>query len=140
MARICIVMGSKSDECIARKATAVLDELGLDYEEHVASAHRDPERVLEIMKSSTAEVFIGIAGLSAHLPGFMASRTTKPVIGVPVESKLGGLDALFSMVQMPKGVPVATVGIDRADNAALLAARILSIVEPEIAEKLSSRG
>jgi len=140
MARICIVMGSKSDEPVARKATRVLDELGLDYEEHVASAHRNPDRVLEIIESSGAEVFIGIAGLSAHLPGFMASRTTKPVIGVPVESKLGGLDALLSIVQMPKGVPVATVGIDRADNAALLAARILSIVEPQIAEKLSSRG
>jgi 5-(carboxyamino)imidazole ribonucleotide mutase len=127
LAKICIVMGSKSDEEIAEKATKVLDDLGIGYEVHVASAHRDPEKGAGIVDSTDAEVFIGIAGLAAHLPGFIASRTEKPVIGVPVSGKLGGLDALLSIVQMPKGVPVATVGIDRGDNAALLAARILSV-------------
>ena len=127
MAEICIIMGSKSDEGIAKKATDVLDQMGEKYEVHVASAHRNPEEVQRIVKSSDADVFIGIAGLAAHLPGFIASRTEKPVIGVPVSAKLGGLDSLLSIVQMPKGVPVAAVGIDRADNAALLAVRILSL-------------
>jgi len=119
-------MGSRSDEGIAAKAISVMDELGLSYEVHVASAHREPEKVEEIVSKTDASVFIAIAGLAAHLPGFIASRTDKPVIGVPVSAKLGGLDALLSIVQMPKGVPVACVGIDRADNAALLAHRILS--------------
>ena len=127
MAGICIIMGSKSDEQIAKKATDILDQMGEEYEVHVASAHRNPEEVDRLMKTSKADVFIGIAGLAAHLPGVMASKTGKPVIGVPVSAKLGGLDSLLSIVQMPKGVPVATVGIDRADNAALLAVRILSI-------------
>ena len=127
MAEVCIVMGSRSDDAIARKATEVLDEAGVEYELHVASAHRNPGDVEKIIGESRASVFIGIAGLAAHLPGFMASRTEKPVIGVPVSGKLGGLDALLSIVQMPKGVPVATVGIDRGDNAALLALRIISL-------------
>jgi len=133
-------MGSKSDGKVAEGATTVLDEMGLDYEIHVASAHREPEKVARIVASTDAQVFIGIAGLAAHLPGFIASRTTKPVIGVPVSAKLGGIDALLSIVQMPKGVPVATVGIDRADNAALLAARILSIADRGIADKLRGGG
>ena len=140
MTRICIIMGSKSDESVAEKATRILDDLGLEYEVHVASAHRNPEKVEKLIDSSGADVFIGIAGLAAHLPGFMASRTKKPVIGVPVSAKLGGLDALLSIVQMPKGVPVATVGIDRSDNAAILAARILSVGDPDIAKKLNARG
>ena len=127
MARICIIMGSKSDGEVVKKATDILDQMGEEYEVHVASAHRNPERVEEIVGSTDADVFIGVAGLAAHLPGFIASRTGKPVIGVPVSAKLGGLDSLLSIVQMPKGVPVATVGIDRADNAALLAVRMLSI-------------
>lgn len=133
-------MGSKSDEKVAEKATRILDDLGLEYEVHVASAHRNPEKVEKLIDSSGADVFIGIAGLAAHLPGFIASRTKKPVIGVPVSAKLGGLDALLSIVQMPKGVPVATVGIDRSDNAAILAARILSVGDPDIAKKLNARG
>jgi len=140
LARICIMMGSKSDEKVAEGATKVLDEMGLDYEVHIASAHREPEKVARIVASTDAQVFIGIAGLAAHLPGFIASRTTKPVIGVPVSAKLGGIDALLSIAQMPKGVPVATVGIDRADNAALLAARILSIADRGIADKLRGGG
>ena len=134
MADVCLVMGSRSDEGIAAKAISVMDELGLSYEVHVASAHREPEKVEEIVSKTDASVFIAIAGLAAHLPGFIASRTDKPVIGVPVSAKLGGLDALFSIVQMPRGVPVACVGIDRADNAALLAQRILS------ASRRPSRG
>lgn len=140
MTRICIIMGSKSDEKVAEKATRILDDLRLEYEVHVASAHRNPEKVEKLIDSSGADVFIGIAGLAAHLPGFIASRTKKPVIGVPVSAKLGGLDALLSIVQMPKGVPVATVGIDRSDNAAILAARILSVGDPDIAKKLNARG
>jgi len=134
MADVCLVMGSKSDEDIAAKAISVMQELGLSYEVHVASAHREPEKVEEIVSKTDASVFIAIAGLAAHLPGFIASRTDKPVIGVPVSAKLGGLDALPSIVQMPRGVPVACVGIDRADNAALLAHRILS------ASRRPSRG
>jgi len=126
MADVCLVMGSRSDEGIAAKAISVMEELGLSYEVHVASAHREPEKVEEIVSRTDASVFIAIAGLAAHLPGFIASRTDKPVIGVPVSAKLGGLDALLSIAQMPRGVPVACVGIDRADNAALLAHRILS--------------
>ncbi len=140
MSKVCVVMGSKSDEKIGQAAAAVLDELGVEYEIHIASAHREPERVAEIVASSEAGVFIAIAGLAAHLPGFIASRTAKPVIGVPVSAKLGGLDALLSIVQMPKGVPVATVGIDRGDNAAHLAARILAIADPALAARLAPRG
>ena len=138
MAQVCIVMGSKSDEAIAGKATQVLEEMGIEYELHVASAHRDPQAVERILRDSTASVFIGIAGLAAHLPGFMASRTGKPVIGVPVSGKLGGLDALLSIVQMPKGVPVATVGIDRGDNAAILAARILALSDTGLESRMES--
>lgn len=139
MAKVCVVMGSKSDEEVAGKAVGVLQSLSIEHEVHVASAHRNPEDVDRIVSSSRAEVFIGIAGLAAHLPGYMASRTTKPVIGVPVSGKLGGLDSLLSIVQMPKGVPVATVGIDRADNAAILAARILAISDAELREKIGSQ-
>jgi 5-(carboxyamino)imidazole ribonucleotide mutase len=112
--------------------------MGIGYELHVASAHRNPREVERILIDSKASVFIGIAGLAAHLPGFMASRTRKPVIGVPVSGKLGGLDALLSIVQMPRGVPVATVGIDRGDNAAILAARILALADPDVETKLES--
>jgi 5-(carboxyamino)imidazole ribonucleotide mutase len=137
MCKVCIVMGSESDRKIADRATAILDALGIEYETHVASAHRNPERVIQIVDTTPAKVFIAIAGLSAHLPGFIASRTQRPVVGVPVAAKLGGLDSLLSIVQMPKGVPVATVGIDRGDNGALLAARILSVEEAGISAKLS---
>jgi 5-(carboxyamino)imidazole ribonucleotide mutase len=120
-------MGSKSDEDLAKKAEAVLKENNVDYEVHVASAHRDPDKLDEIIKNTDADVFIAIAGLSAALPGVIASKTNKPVIGVPKEAKVGGMDALLSMVQMPPGVPVAVVGIDNAKNGALLAIRILSL-------------
>lgn len=126
-----IVLGSKSDMKVAEKAIAVLKELGLKYKLTVASAHRTPELVDKLVSEADAEVFIAIAGLSAALPGVMAARTTKPVIGVPVSGALN-LDAILSVVQMPPGIPVAAVGLDRGDNAALLAASILALKDRKI--------
>lgn len=123
-----ILVGSKSDEEVASKITQTLKERNMNFTVDYASAHREPERVKEIVKKSNACVFIAVAGLSAALPGFVSSLTDKPVIGVPVKAKnsaLDGLDALLSIVQMPKGVPVACVGINAAENAALLAERIV---------------
>ena len=125
MVTIAILIGSESDRPIADRTEKVLDNAGIDHEVAVISAHRNPQELDEYIKLSDAEVFIAIAGLSAALPGAIASRTKKPVIGVPVSSKLGGLDALLSIVQMPKGVPVACVGIDNGENAAYLALRII---------------
>jgi len=125
MVTIAILIGSESDRQIAQKTVKVLDNAGIDHEVQVLSAHRDPLLLDEYLQRSDAKVFIAIAGLSAALPGVVASRTKKPVIGVPVSSKLGGIDALLSIVQMPKGVPVACVGIDNGENAAYLALRIL---------------
>ncbi len=127
MADVLIIAGSKSDESIVKKTTTVLDDLKISYDIAYASAHRDPDRVKFIVTSSEAKVMIAIAGLAAALPGVVASHTDKPVIGVPVKVALDGLDALLSIMQMPKGVPVATVGIDNGQNAAHLAARILGI-------------
>ena len=130
-----IVLGSKSDLKVAEKATAVLKELGVNYRISVASAHRTPELVDKLVSEADAEVFIAIAGLSAALPGVIAARTNKPVIGVPVSGALN-LDAILSVVQMPPGIPVAAVGLDRGENAALLAAQILSLKDDGIAEAL----
>ncbi len=127
MVDVLVISGSKSDESIIKKTIDALDTLGLKYEVEIASAHREPERVKLIVQGTQAKVIIAIAGLAAALPGVVASFTEKPVIGVPVSAALGGLDALLSIVQMPKGVPVATVGIDNGQNAAHLAARILKI-------------
>ncbi|MCF2138211.1 MAG: phosphoribosylformylglycinamidine cyclo-ligase [Candidatus Thorarchaeota archaeon] len=127
MADVLIIAGSKSDEKIVKKATGVLEELRIAYMVEYASAHREPDRVKSIVESSDAKVIIAVAGLAAALPGFVASLTDRPVIGVPVSAALGGLDALLSIAQMPKGVPVATVGIDNGQNAAHLAARILGV-------------
>jgi len=124
---VLIIAGSKSDETIVKKATDVLDDLRIGYDVKYASAHREPENVRTIVTDSDAKVMIAIAGLAAALPGVVASYTNKPVIGVPVNVALDGLDALLSMMQMPKGVPVATVGIDNGQNAAHLAARILGV-------------
>ncbi|HDM24312.1 5-(carboxyamino)imidazole ribonucleotide mutase [archaeon] len=124
-----IIAGSKNDKHIVDKVTKVLDEYGIPYRVAYISAHREPDKLNEYIKNSKAIVFIAIAGLSAHLPGYIASRTDKPVIGVPVNVKLGGLDALLSIVQMPKGVPVACVGIDNGENAAYLAIRILKLTK-----------
>lgn len=125
MVTIAILAGSESDRGIAERAAKVLEEAGVRYEIRILSAHRNPVELDEYISKSDAEVFITIAGLSAALPGVVASRTKKPVIGVPVSAKLGGLDALLSIAQMPSGVPVACVGIDNGANAAHLALRIL---------------
>ena len=109
MNSITIILGSASDKPIFDKFKAILDEFGVRYNTYVASAHRTPEKIDEIVKNSDSDVFIAIAGLSAALPGAIAAKTTKPVIGIPVESKLDGLDALLSIVQMPPGIPVGCV-------------------------------
>lgn len=131
-----IVLGSKSDMRVAERAIEVLKELGVRYKLSIASAHRTPELVDRLVAEADAEVFIAIAGLSAALPGVIAARTTKPVIGVPVSGTLN-LDAILSVVQMPPGVPVAGVGLDRGDNAALLAAAILSLKDERVAKALA---
>lgn len=132
-----IVLGSMSDRAVAEQAVQVLKMLGISYQVDVASAHRAPSRVKGIVENSEAKVFIAIAGLSAALPGAIAAHTTRPVIGVPVSGKVN-LDAILSIVQMPPGVPVAAVGIDRGDNAALLAAEILALHYPDIHERLTA--
>jgi 5-(carboxyamino)imidazole ribonucleotide mutase len=125
MVDVAVILGSASDKQIADKATDVLAKGGASFDVQVLSAHRNPDELDAYLKKTDARVFIAIAGLSAALPGVVASKTDKPVIGVPVSAKLGGLDALLSIVQMPRGVPVACVGIDNGDNAAHLALRIL---------------
>ncbi len=127
MVDVLVIAGSKSDEAIVDKARTILDEFGISHKIEYASAHREPDKVKTIVTQSDAKVMIAIAGLSAALPGVVASYTDKPVIGVPVNVALDGLDALLSMMQMPKGVPVATVGINNGQNAAHLAARILGV-------------
>jgi len=129
MADVSIICGSASDSAIADKAKKVLDEHRIAWDYQVISAHRDPDKLDAYVKGAPSKVFIAIAGLSAALPGVIASKTDKPVIGVPVSGKLNGLDALLSIVQMPKGVPVACVGIDNGDNAAHLAIRILKLAK-----------
>jgi 5-(carboxyamino)imidazole ribonucleotide mutase len=128
MNKVAIIMGSESDRAVADKAVAVLTEYNVPYEVKVISAHRNPDELDRYLKESEeVSVIIAIAGLSAALPGVIASKTEKPVIGVPVSGKLLGMDALLSMVQMPSGVPVGVVGIDSGKNAALLALRMLKV-------------
>ena len=128
MNKVAIIMGSESDRAVADKAVAVLTEYNVPYEVKVISAHRTPDELGRYLKESEeVSVIIAIAGLSAALPGVIASKTEKPVIGVPVSGKLLGMDALLSMVQMPSGVPVGVVGIDSGKNAALLALRMLKV-------------
>ncbi len=138
MTQVVIVMGSATDRPIAQKAEKILEKFNIKFETFVASAHRTPDRVVEIVRNSQADVFIALAGLSAALPGVVAAHTMKPVIGVPCASSSSpaNLDSLLSVVQMPPGVPVAGVGIGRGENAALLAARILSICDENIANTL----
>lgn len=139
---VLILMGSDSDLPVMEKAGEVLKEMGVPYEMDISSAHRLPEKTAEYSKSARdrgIEVIIAGAGMAAHLAGVIASHTTLPVIGVPLKSgALNGVDALYSTVQMPPGIPVATVAIDGAKNAAYLACSILSIKYPEIAEKLAA--
>jgi 5-(carboxyamino)imidazole ribonucleotide mutase len=139
--KVMIILGSASDFNVAEKSINILEILGISYDVRIASAHRTHEKVKKIVEESTTngvEVFIGIAGLSAHLPGIIAANTHKPVIGVPVSVKLGGLDALFATVQMPVGAPVATVGIDRGENGAILAAQMVGIHDALVRTKLSN--
>ena len=135
-----IIMGSDSDLPVMSAAAAMCDEFGIDYEVTVVSAHRTPDRLVKYAKGAEKRglrVIIAGAGGAAHLPGMVAALTHLPVIGVPVKSSnLSGLDSLLSIVQMPGGVPVATVAINNAKNAGILAASILGIKYPEIAEKL----
>ena len=137
-----ILGGSKSDFPVLEKSGAILDELGIPYELLVVSAHRTPDRLFEYASSAHGrgiEVIIAGAGGAAHLPGMLASKTHLPVIGVPIPTEnLRGLDSLLSIVQMPKGVPVATVAIGGAENAGLLAGQILAGSYPEIAECIKS--
>lgn len=128
-------MGSSSDMPIAEKAKTIFKEFGVDYDIKVASAHRTPEVLKKLVEKSNADVFIGIAGLSAALPGTIAAHTIKPVIGVPVSGKVN-LDAILSIIQMPPGIPVGAVGLDRGENAALLAVEILAIHDKKISKKL----
>jgi 5-(carboxyamino)imidazole ribonucleotide mutase len=138
MASVMLLLGSASAKPVAAKAEKTLERLGIDHETHVASAHRTPKRVVELVENSDAQVFIAIAGLSAALPGVVAAHTRKPVIGVPCtsDSSPGNLDSLLSVVQMPPGVPVGAVGLGRGDNAALLTARILALGNDGIAAAL----
>jgi 5-(carboxyamino)imidazole ribonucleotide mutase len=137
MVKVAVVIGSKSDEELGKNIVDFLKGFGVECDYRILSAHRNPEELDEFVKSSDAEVFIAVAGLSAALPGVIASKTLKPVIGVPREVKLGGLDALLSIVQMPPGIPVATVGIDNWKNAAMLALEMLSLKYPELLERLA---
>src|ERR1700690_304411 len=137
-----IIMGSDSDLAIMEKAAEVLKEMGVSYEMDISSAHRLPDKTAEYAKSARErgiEVVIAGAGMAAHLAGVIAAHTTLPVIGVPLKSgALNGADALYATVQMPTGIPVATVAIDGAKNAAYLACSILSIKYPEYAKKLDA--
>lgn len=137
-ADVAVLAGSKSDQAVVRDATKTLEELGISYDVRFISAHRNPQALREYISGSQAKVFIGIAGLAAHLPGVIASQTTRPVIGVPVGVKLGGLDSLLSIAQMPPGVPVASVGVDNARNAAILAAEILAVRDRKVAARLDA--
>ncbi len=136
MTKVSVIIGSKSDTELAGKAVKMLDEFEVPHTLNVISAHRNPEKLASHIKNSDADVYICVAGLAAALPGAVAAQTVKPVIGVPKDVKLGGLDSLLSMVQMPKGVPVATVAIDGASNAALLAVEILALSDEALSNRL----
>lgn len=138
--KVAIFYGSKSDDQVMAKAIDLLKEFGVSYESYVLSAHRVPEKLVNTIKQvekKGCEVIIAGAGLSAALPGVIASHTLLPVIGVPVNAALGGLDALLSIVQMPKAIPVATVGINNSYNAAMLAIQILANKDSKLKTKLN---
>ena len=143
MKKVGIVMGSDSDLPIIQKATDMLDALGIPYEVHVYSAHRTPDEARDFARNARENgfgVMIAAAGMAAHLAGAVAANTTLPVIGIPCKStNLDGIDALLSTVQMPTGIPVATVAINGGANAALLSAQILAVEDPELAAKLNAK-
>lgn len=141
MAKVGILMGSDSDLAIMSKAAKMLEDLGIDYEMNVISAHREPDVFFDYAKTAEKrglEVIIAGAGGAAHLPGMCAAIFPLPVIGVPIHTKsVGGVDSLYSIVQMPSGIPVATVAIDGAANAAILAAKMLAISDQDLRQKLA---
>jgi 5-(carboxyamino)imidazole ribonucleotide mutase len=144
MKKVAIIMGSDSDLPVVRKAADTLQSFGVPYEMHVYSAHRTPEQARQFACDARANGFgaiIAAAGMAAHLAGALAANTTLPVIGIPMKSTTftNGIDALLSTVQMPSGIPVATVAVDGAVNAALLSVQILAVSDPELAEKLDSK-
>ena len=138
MTQVTIIMGSASDRPIAQKAEKILEKFNITFETFVASAHRTPARVVNVIEDSNADVFIALAGLSAALPGVVAAFTTIPIIGVPCRSSISidGWDSILSILQMPPGIPVATVGLDAARNAGILAAQILAAGDDKIHQKM----
>lgn len=139
--KVAIIFGSKSDISTMKGAAQILKEFNIEYSSYILSAHRIPEelsRVIKKIEEDGYECIIAGAGLAAHLPGVIASQTILPVIGVPIEAAVAGLDSLLSMVQMPKPIPVATVGMNNSFNAGMLAIEILALKYPEIKEKLIS--
>ncbi len=141
MKKVALVMGSDSDLPIVEKAIDTLRQYAVPFQAHVFSAHRCPEQAAEFAKNAREQgvgVIIAAAGKAAHLAGALAANTTLPVIGIPIKSSLDGIDALLSTVQMPSGIPVATVAIDGAVNAALLSIEILALSEPVLADKLAA--
>jgi phosphoribosylaminoimidazole carboxylase PurE protein len=140
---VAIIVGSRSDLEVVQKAADLLDKLGVAHELRAISAHRAPDLLDDYVSGAIergAQVFICAAGLAAHLPGVVASKTTLPVIGLPMAGNLaGGLDALLAIVQMPRGVPVATVGVGQAENAALLAAQMLGLANENVARAVADQ-
>lgn len=139
MKKVAVIMGSDSDLPVVERAIRTLDEFGVPREVHVFSAHRTPDEVREFSRSAREAgfgVIIAAAGMAAHLAGAIAANTTLPVIGIPIKSSFDGLDALLSTVQMPSGIPVATVAVDGAVNAAILAVEILAVDDESLARKL----
>ena len=142
MKKVAIIMGSTSDLPVVQKAADTLKDFGIPYEMHVYSAHRTPAEAREFASNARANgfgVIVAAAGMAAHLAGAMAAGTTLPVIGIPIKSSLDGMDALLATVQMPSGIPVATVAIDGAKNAAFLAVQILALGDAELTEKLEAQ-
>jgi len=139
MKKVAVIMGSDSDLPVMEKVFKKLKDFGIPFEAHVMSAHRTPARACEFASNAQKNgfgVIIAAAGMAAHLAGVLAAHTVLPVIGIPIKSSLDGLDALLAMVQMPPGIPVGTVSIDGADNAAILAAQILGVSDQGISDKL----
>jgi len=133
--KIQVILGSKSNMPVSEKIEKTLKGFSVEYDIKVASAHRTPDFLKNLVEKNDADVFIGVAGLSAALPGSIAAHTIKPVIGVPVSGKVN-FDSILSIVQMPPGIPVAAVGLDRGDNAALLAIQILSVKDKKLADEM----
>lgn len=139
--KVSIIMGSTSDLSVMEKAAKVLDDFKIPFEMNALSAHRTPEEVEKFARGAASrgiKVIIAAAGMAAHLPGVIAAMTTLPVIGVPINASLQGLDSIFSILQMPPGIPVATVGVDAAQNAGILAAQIVAVGDDDIAGEITS--